>query len=375
MRGSLLAVLAIAVIAGLGSVVAVRNLGLLNPPATPTTIVEQKAQTVAVAATPSVLVPSRHLFEGDTINPQDVRLRAMNADELQMFNEKKLIPIQIPDVAFFRAPSKDLVADQPILPADLAEPKKPEALHTRLLPGTRAVDISVMKEQSAGGNIQVGDWVDVYLNVDVSRTDRPSAVPYTGVLLQRAPVIAKRQTLYQIYAPLPPGEAIPYTIAANPYRAALIEYSRSLGTISLVPVSLSEKKELDKFRDEGKLSSDPKYGIPFAQPDSTEFVAEMERIQKYSRGESSVGSDDLMRVLNLPELPKAPTAEQIQKAKPINIEVISGVRKTGTTTFVPPPLPPQAFYVFSNPKAKTESAAGAGAGGPAKGQLVPPVRN
>lgn len=368
-----MAVLAIAVIAGLGTVVVVRNLGLLNPPAVLATV-EQKQQLLAVAP-PSLLVPSRHLFEGDTINPQDVRLRAMTADELQQFTEKRLIPLQIPDIAFFRAPSKDLIADQPILATDLAEPKKPDALHTRLLPGTRAVDISVMKEQSAGGNIQVGDWVDVYLNVDVSRTDRPNAVPYTGVLLQRAPIIAKRQTLYQIYAPLPPGEAIPYTIAANPYRAALIEYSRNLGTISLVPVSLSEKKELDKFREEGKTSSDPKYGIPFAQPDSTEFVAEMERIQKYSKGETSVGADDLMRVLNLPELPKAPTAEQIQKAKPINIEVISGVSKASTVSFLPPPLPPQAFYVFKNPKTKEDAAPGAGAGGPAKGQLIPPVRN
>jgi hypothetical protein len=196
-------------------------------------------------------------------------------------------------------------------------------------------------------------------------------------------VIAKRDTLYQIYAPLPPNEPIPFTLAANPYRAALIEYARNLGTITLVPVSQSEKTKLDAFREAGKDSNDPRFAIPFAEKDSAEFQTEMEKITRYARGELSIGLQDMVEVLKLPEIPGANRPIETPKPapKPVTIELLSGVKRTGTVSFAPPPqslpLPPPGQYILTHPKngTKDDKSAGAGATGPKAGQLTPPMRN
>lgn len=252
-----------------------------------------------------------------------------------------------------------MVADTPLRLTDLAELKKPEPLNARLTPGTRAVDLAVPKELAAGGNIAVGDWVDVYVLTDVARTDSPARVPQAGVLVHSAPVIAKRGTLYTIFAGLPDGP-IQHTLAVNPYRSALLEYARAVGTVSLVPVSSAEKARLDELKQ--KAMDNPKsmaLAIPFADPGSPEYRDEQDRIERFARGELSVGPGDLARVLRL-TAPPAPRSNTVQ------IELFTGVRPAGTATFRTPDGGPAApEYVFTAPTGVD--------GRPAPGSTVRPV--
>ena len=371
MRASMLAVIAVAAVVGLGVVFTVKTLGLLNPPPAP--VVEAPPPPPAPPP-PLVLAPVRHLFAGDTINPTDIRPRYLRADEMKEYekNKAEYLPA-VPEITYFRYSATAVAADQPLKHKDLKEPTKPESLNARLLPGTRAVSVGVHKQHSAGGLIQVGDWVDVYLNTEVSRTDLPVKIPHTGVLVQQALVVAKRDTLYSIYAPLIPGEPVQFTLATNPYRAALIEYGRTIGTISLVPVSGAEKRRLDALK--AAALDDPNAlpnGVTFAAAGSPEFRAEAERIDKYTRGGLAIGNEDLAKVLNLkpiepppPPVSAPPPPTPAPPPQPVSIEIYSGVHKSATATFTPavkpepkpaPPAPvyvppPPAQYLFGPPVA------------------------
>ena len=210
-----------------------------------------------------------------------------------------------------------------------------------------------MKELAAGGMIAVGDWVDVYILTDVARSDAPGArVPQNGVLVRSAPVVAKRSSLYPIYTGLQPGEPIAHTLAVNPFRAALIDYARAVGTLSILPVSKAEKDRLDGMKKDPKAN----LAIAFAEPGSPEYRDEEDRIEKYSRGEIAVGRADLAKVLRLPQitLPPPPTP----RTGPVQIEVFTGVQRTKTAEFpsadgpppyVPPPTPEYLFIAPTTP--------------------------
>src|SRR5439155_14312693 len=90
MRGSMLAVIAVAIIVGLGVVFAVRTMGLLNPPPPPPPppVVETRV-VVPEPPPPTVLVPVRQLFVGDTVAPTDVRVRPLRPEEFKEFTDNK----------------------------------------------------------------------------------------------------------------------------------------------------------------------------------------------------------------------------------------------------------------------------------------------
>lgn len=357
MRASMLAVIAVAAVVGLGVVFTVKTLGLLNPPPQPVVEVVQPPPPKPVPPPeppppPLVLVSTTHLFSGDTISPASIRPRYLRPEEIKAYEANKAAYLPgVPEITYFRNSARDVPADRPLMAADLKDPIKPESLNSRLLPGTRAVSVGVHKHHSAGGLIQVGDWVDVYLNTEVSRTDLPNTkIPHTGILVQQALVVAKRDTLYSIYAPLVPGEPVNFTLATNPYRAALIEYGRSIGAISLVPVSSSEKKRLDALRtDAMDDASKLPHGITFAKPGSVEYQNELDRIEQYTRGGLAIGNEDLAKVLNLKPIPPLPppTSAPPPPAQPIpptpvSVEIYSGVNKASTATFTPPSQPAPA---------------------------------
>ena len=375
MKASMLAVIAVATVVGLGVVFTVKSLGLLNPPPA---VVEAPPPPPPVVhepppppPPPTVLVPVRQLFSGDTINPQDIKLRPIRADEVKEYEARKaeFLPA-VPEITYFRNSAKDVQADQPLKRADLAPASKPESLSERIAPGTTAVSVGIQKEHSVGGLIQVGDWVDVYLITDVTRTDTTARVPHTGVLVRQARVIAKRDTLYSIYAPLPAGEPVQFTLATNPYRAALLEYARTIGVLALVPVSSSEKKRLEALREASIKNPEKTLAITFAEPGSAEFKDESERLDRYSRGSLSIGNEELAKVLNLTPIPPLPPPTsappppaQPKPEPPVAIEVFHGVNKAGVVSFpvpskpveVTPPAPiqyvppPPAQYLFQPP--------------------------
>jgi Flp pilus assembly protein CpaB len=353
MRGSLLAVVAVAVIAGLGVVAAVRSLGFLTPAVAGPTQPPPPAPTPPPAPPPppQVVVAKLHMFAGDTVDPENVVVRPLRPEELKDYEANKADYVgSVPAVTYFRYLAKDVVADTPVKKADLEAPKKPDALNVRLPEGTRAVDLPLARELAAGGMIAVGDWVDVYILTDVARTDNPARVPQNGVLVQSAPVVAKRSTLFFPYTSLPAGP-IGHTLAVNPYRAALIDYARAVGTISLVPVSQAERARLDALKAaKGNLA------IPFAAPGSPEYRDEQDRIEKYARGEVAVGRTDLARILRLPQI--VPPPPPAPRAAPVQVELFTGTQRSGTATFpstdapppyVPPPLPEYTFIAPTTP--------------------------
>jgi len=316
-RASTLFALSIALLVGLGAAVAVKVSGVLNPPAPPV--------APPLPPPPPILVAARNLNVGDAVGVTDARVRPLAPTETYDYqkNRANYLP-PVPEAAQFRFIRKNIEADQP-LTQDMFEPiGKPEPLHTRLLPLTRAIDVQLERENSAAGLIQVGDWVDVYLTSEVGRTDEPAVSPRTALLARAVMVVAKRGTLYQTYAPLPPGP-IQFTLAANPYRAALIDYARNKGVLSLMPLSLIEKKRLDALKIE--VEQEPEKVVELALPaGSEEAKAELGRVLAYNLGQSVTGDEDLIRVFNLkPLTPPTP---------PQTVEYYRGVRKQGTDTFV-----------------------------------------
>lgn len=316
---------------------------------------------------PLVLVTTQTLFDGDAVTQLHVAPRALRSEELKDYqaNKEDYLP-PVPSVAHWRLPTRDIAADTPLRRGDLKEARKAEPLNERLSPNTRAVTVLITKEHSASGNIGVGDWVDLYLVTDVARTDNPARVPHTGLLVPQARVIAKRDSLFPVYGVLP-QDPISYTLAVNPYRAALIEYGRTVGVLTMVPVSSVEKKRLDEVRDaEMKGAQTRTAAIPFAAPGTMEYKEENERIARHLKGELVVGTEDLMRVLDLRPIPPPPPPPEPEPGPPpppppVTVEVFTGVNKAGVATFPPPPQPapppkvkpyvppPPARYIFQQP--------------------------
>ncbi|QEL13257.1 Flp pilus assembly protein CpaB [Limnoglobus roseus] len=349
MRASFLLVLTLAVLVGLAVAVGFRYSGFLNPapvatvPVVAGPVVEK---IVPPAPLPKVVATTRNLFAGDTIDSLDVYLRNAKPEELKDLESHKdaYLPSLVSS-AYFRTPMRNLEADTPIKKADLEEMAKPEALHTRLTPGTRALGVSIPKPQSAGGLIQVGDWVDVYVTTEVSRTDLDVKVPHTGLVVKAAQVVAKRDTLYKIYSGLP-SEFIHFTLSANPYRTALIEYARTIGTLSMVPVSAEEKKKYDVLKDASANNPDKAIELAVGNTDGREGREELRRVKEYEAGTLGVGATDIFRILNLKPIPvpDPPPPPMIpphppRPEPPTSIEIYNGTSKKAPAVFGPPVVP------------------------------------
>src|SRR5205823_8294730 len=115
---------------------------------------------------------------------------------------------------YLRIASKNIMGDQPILKEHLKEMVKPESLDARLVPQMRAINVAMSKDQSAGGLIQVGDWVDVLLTSTVE-TGKDSSTTRTACIAPRVRVIAKRNSLWPVFAPLPDDKPVHFTLEVN----------------------------------------------------------------------------------------------------------------------------------------------------------------
>ncbi len=357
MRISFLAVLAVALIVGLGVVVAIRALGLLSPPP----VASAAAPAPPPVYVPQVLVAQRPLFAGDTILKPDLGTRALLPSEVEDYKLHKddYLPAAAQS-ALFRAPTKTIEANRPLRKDDFQEIKKPDPLHSRLLPGTRAVNVSITKDQSAGGLIQPGDWVDVYVVTEFPVSTDPTAAKArrSGVLARNAQVVAKRDSLYPLFAPLADAP-VQYTLGLNPYRASLIEFGRTVGSLSLVPVAEYDKAKLDKVRDEAMKDPGKAEFITLGEAGSREAQEEKAKVEDYTYGGFGVGTADVAEALQLKPLPKPP--------RPVNIAISNGTSGTKTVTFVPGgDFDAAPEYTFSAPAGMytgTGNGSGGGAGG------------
>lgn len=206
-----------------------------------------------------ILVASKNIFAGDMIDATGVRVRAVKPGESNHYehNKQDYLP-PVPAAAALRIAKVNIEADTPITRDLLKEMVKPALLNERLLPEMRATNLSLTKEHSAGGNIVVGEWVDVLLTSTISGGDGITTTK-TATLVPASRVIAKRDTLWPVFAPLPKDKPVDFTLEVTAHKAALIEFARNKGTISIVPLPQSEQKRLEASRQE-KLAAQKEHG-------------------------------------------------------------------------------------------------------------------
>ncbi len=152
MRGSLLAVVAIAVVLGLAVVAVVRYAGWLNPPVASSPPPQRVVETVVPPPPPPrVVTYGLQLSAGDTVDGRFLAVRDLRPDEMKEYDANKdaYMPPSVATAAF-RYAARDVIADTPLKKTDLEAVKKPEPINARLAPGTRAIDLSVPKELATG---------------------------------------------------------------------------------------------------------------------------------------------------------------------------------------------------------------------------------
>lgn len=290
MKASTLFALTIAILLGLGVAIAVKVSGIFNTPALP------------VAATPppvKVLVAAKNIFAGDMVMPNEVYLRDLKPEEMRLYQQHKddfLPPLQT--AVALRIARKDIYTDQPLLKSDLEGLKKPDPLYARLVANMRAISLSVSKEESAGGIIQVGEWVDVLLTSTVT-DGHGNSTTRTATVAPRVRVIAKRNSLWPVFTSLPEEKPIQFTLEVNPYRASMIEYVRSRGQLSLTPLPYKDQRELEDQRSVLLKQMDTVKQVHFIPAGTPEAEKEEAMVSLYTRGELVVNEKDLVSLFGL----------------------------------------------------------------------------
>jgi Flp pilus assembly protein CpaB len=316
MKASTLFALTLALLVGLGVTVMARLAGWFSKPPEPA---PKKIDP------PTVLVAGRNIFAGDLIDNTWVRTRPLRPGEQAHYDSHKdqyLPPVV--EAAVLRVTRKNLEADTPILREHLEELAKPTALHQRLMPNTRAVNVAGFKDQVAGGLIQVGEWVDVYLTTQID-TDDKVAVTRTAPIAHKLRVITKRNALWNIFAGLPDDKPVHFTLEANPYRASLIEFCKTKGNLSLEPLSAAEQASLEAQRNQ-VLKAGPNGDfkpVAFNNTNLGDYEEEESRVLALNRGEYTVGTADLIRIFDL-KTPAPPLAQ-------VKVDQFHGTQRLGTS--------------------------------------------
>jgi len=315
MKASTLFSVTVALFLGLAVAVGAKYSGLFSPkPPAPLPQPKLKAK---------VLVAAHNLFEGYTLQQGDVLVRDMSEEEEAQFREHKeqfLTPKV--EVAILRVLTRSVEADQPILREYLEDINLPQALNRRLSsPNMRAVNVTVPPERAAGGLIQRGEYVDVYLTTRITIPGRRNSysTTETAVIARNLKVIVKRNMLWDALAAVDPKKPIEFTLEANLYRAALIEYCKIKGDLTLVPTATP--------KDTNSKGSRSYVSASQSDPNSKEYQNEDERIEAFQRGEYAVGDADLERIFGLlpPDSP--------HYKRPTEIEQYTGTRLRGVQTF------------------------------------------
>lgn len=301
MRASTLFALTLAVLAGLGTAAAIKVSGVFNKPPEP--------QPAAKRPDVPVLVAARNIFAGDLIDTTWVTTRPLRPEELEQYekNKDQYLP-SLPAATYLRVAAKNIEADRPIRREMLQDMAKPESLSHRLLPQMRAVNVAVLKDHAGGGLIQPGEWVDVLLTSQVDSGEHTPISTHTACIAHRLRVIAKRNGLWPVFAPLPEDKPVTFTLEANPYRAALIEYAKSKGQLSLVAVSAAEQKGLEERRAMALANIQPVGYAPVTMENSAEYQDEEARVAGVLKGDVSIGTADLVRIFGIKTTEPPPAA-------------------------------------------------------------------
>src|SRR4029077_19835034 len=98
----------------------------------------------------------------------------------------------------------------------------PESWDIILGPGMKAVNVKLPRDRAGGGLIRKDDRVDVYLTSTI--TNGMTAETMTAPLAMGLRVVIKRDSIWTGMRGDDESKPIPFTLEANAYRAALIEY-------------------------------------------------------------------------------------------------------------------------------------------------------
>lgn len=328
MRASTMFALIVAILVGLGAAVAAKATGLFNR-------AEAKKEPPPIM----VLAAANNIFEGSMIQPADVRVRPASPVEVEQLRRGELLPPMV-QAATKRFAKLSIPTDSPIRKEYLEDLAAPTELRARVAPGMRAVNMAIPKHHAAGGLINVGDWVDVQL---MAAIDSP-AVPLPGgaaaaggttaqaaIITRAARVIAKRNSLWPVQTPLGPDCPVNFTLETNPYRAALIEFSKDKGTIVLLPVGDQDKKVLEARRNETMNPGMSNVGIlaaSYNMPESTEYREEDKRVGSFLNGNYVISEGDLVRIFQLKYVPPTPPSPERRIEKVIGISTAGYTRSS-----------------------------------------------
>jgi Flp pilus assembly protein CpaB len=323
MKASTLFIITVAVLLGVTAVVGAKYLGLFEP----REVTPEKPPEM-----PQVLVAGENLFEGVTASPDQVKVRPLYPHELEHYkkNREKYLP-PLKEAAQLRVMARSVEADQPLLREYFQDQAIPASISERLGPYMRAVNVAVDKNRSAGGILRVGEYVDVHLTSNICEAPNcEQTITQTAVIARGLKIIAKRNTLWTVLA-ADPGDTVSFTLEANPYRAALIEFAKRKGDLALVPTPMDQVKPAAK-------GSPAKGGLPsFADATSEEYRDEDGRVAGILQGGLTVGDADLERIFKLKPI------QRVAEAPPIRVVRYSGLQLQGTTVFNPDGSTPAAM--------------------------------
>jgi Flp pilus assembly protein CpaB len=332
MKASTLFAITIAVLLGLGVVAVAKYTGLFTPKTPPPPVVKEPAR---------ILVAARNLFEGLTITPADVRVRDIKPEEEAQYNshKDKYLPPLV-EAGNMRVLARNVEADTPILKEHLQDSGLPDPLNRRLSsPMMRAVNVSLPPEQVAGGLIQINERVDVFLTTRISvGTKLESSVTQTAPIARNLRVIAKRNILWVVAVPNPQNRPLDYTLEANPYRAALIEFCKNKGDLTLLPTSAPQEPAVQASRAVVSPTQ--------SDPTSKEYAEEDKRIAEFLNGEHPIGEADLVRIFGLkPLLP--PQLVQVERYTGVMYQGVQTFGSNGNGQLRPLTSEPSYNYQFS----------------------------
>jgi len=363
MKASTLFILSIALLVGLGAAAAARYVGLFDK--------RNGGEVVIREDTINVLVAAADLHKGIAITSENVRIRELRSDERSYFDQNRanILP-PVVSAAFLRIPNNLIKADSILRRKDFQD-DLPDALSLRLDEDMRGVTVGIPKDRSAGGVLQLGEYVDVWLTCTICEgpnCERPMI--RKAQIAKDCRIIVKRNNLRTVTSVDSDDKPISYTLQANPYRAALIEYAQYKGQLSLMPVFSKDATPLEAKR--------PTQSMPrsFTDMNSKQYADEDIKIQQVKLGDLVVGDEDLERIFKLNKVAPVPGPGPLKVRNVRGIQVSSEMVFNNPDTRAPAtsnnpylPVPPrQQDYQFGQPNQLRPSTPASN--GQANSQLV-----
>jgi Flp pilus assembly protein CpaB len=291
MKASSMFAMTVAGLLGLGAVAGAKYAGIFD---------KNEVKSPAPAPPVKILVASQNIFEGMAVTSTQVKVRELTSDEKTHYdkNKEKYLPALVA-AAHMRVAAQSIQADTPLMKEHFQTQELPEEVSARMNRYMRALNVAIPKERCNGGLLRVGEYVDVFITSQIVGAPDTEPTIQTACLARGVKIIVKRNNLWSALVSNPGDLPINYTLATNPYRAALIEFAKTAGNLTLMPVPMPLEEQVKR---------DNNIRPVFSDPNSNEYREEDDRVVRVEKGEMAIGGRDLERIFRL--LPLAIPMEQ-----------------------------------------------------------------